>query len=125
VVHLQFKLDDGPARETASALRPPAIVRLVLSSGDLDEPLSLSMYNLIRESVHAAGKILGKGGTVGIETQERRNSPMEYRAVRTPAELEAWRDLVNRVVFLSHPLPVIRSLGGASALQGAGPGRLA
>lgn len=125
VVHLQIKLDDGPARATASELRPPTIVRLVLFSGDLDEPLSLSMYNLIREAVHAAGRILGKGGTVGIETQELRNSPVEYRSVRSAEELEAWRDQVNRVVFLSHPVPVIRSLVGESALQGAGPGRFA
>lgn len=125
MVHLQIKLDQEPARETAATLRPPAIVRLVISSGDLDEPLNLSMYNLIRESLGAAARILEKGGTVGIETQADRGATMQSSAVRTAEDLDTWKDHVNRVVFLSHPAPVIRSLVGASALESAGPGRFA
>lgn len=124
MVHLQINLDHFSGNEPLPFRKPSGIVKLVLSARDLDEPISLTMYNVVREGLRVAARILEKGGCVGIECQDGSESMPEYHPLRSVKDLEAWRDQVNRVVFLSHPMPIIRALGGVSALQGAGPRRL-
>jgi hypothetical protein len=98
-------VQDGISRSTEAAPRIPKIVKLVLNSRDLDEPISLTMYNVVREGLLAASKVLAKGGTVGLELQDGPGGAIRHRLLSTLRELDEWRDAVNRLTVLCHPIP--------------------
>src|SRR5687768_12320360 len=101
---------DGAIRPAEPPPRIPKIVKLILNARDVDEPISLTMYNVVREGLSAAGKVLEKGGTVGLELQDAPDGPVRHRLLSTLRELEDWRDAVNRLTVLCHPTPRIQSL---------------
>jgi hypothetical protein len=101
---------EGAIRPADPAPRIPKIVKLVLNARDLDEPISLTMYNVVREGLSAAGKVLEKGGTVGLELQDAPDSPVRHRLLSSVRDLDEWRDAVNRLTVLCHPTPRIQSL---------------
>lgn len=95
-----------------AAPRIPKIVKLILNSRDLDEPISLTMYNVVREGLNAAGKVLAKGGTVGLELQDGPGGVIRHRLLSSALELDEWRDAVNRLTVLCHPSPRIQGFQG-------------
>ena len=101
---------DRISRPPEATPRMPKIVRIILNSRDLDEPISLTMYNVVREGLIAAGKVLAKGGTVGLELQDGPDSTVRHRLLSTVRELDDWRDAVNRLTVLCHPTPRIQNL---------------
>lgn len=109
MIHAQFSLDRSSPPFRAEAPRPARIVKLILQARDLDEAMNLTMYNVVREGFAAAGKVLGRGGTVGIEVQETSGGNGWYRSISTATELEPWKDSINRVVLLGRPVPRINN----------------
>lgn len=103
-------IQDRIGRPPEAAPRIPKIVKIVLNSRDLDEPISLTMYNVVREGLMAAGKVLAKGGTVGLELQDGPDSAVRHRLLSTVRELDEWRDAVNRLTVLCYPAPRIQGL---------------
>lgn len=93
-----------------AATRTPKIVRIIVNSRDLEEPISLNMYNVVREGLSAAGKVLAKGGTVGLELQDGPDSPVRHGLLTSVGDLDEWRDAVNHLTVLCHPTPRIQNL---------------
>jgi hypothetical protein len=92
------------------ATRIPKIVKIVLNSCDLDEPISLNMYNVVREGLSAAEKVLTKGGSVGLELQDGPGSTVRHRILTSVSDLDPWRDVVNHLTVLGNPSPRIPGL---------------
>lgn len=98
---------DRSDRPAGAAPSRPKIVKLVLNSLDLDEPITLTMYNVVREGLAAAAKVIAKGGSVGLELQDGADAAVRHRLLTTEADLDEWRDAVNRLTVLCHPTPRI------------------
>lgn len=109
MIHALFGLDRPGLPGPVEATRQPKIIKLIMYARDLDEPMSLTMYNVVREGLSVAGKVLARGRTIGIEVQEAPGGGGWYRSISTAKELEPWKDSINRVVLVSHPLPGIES----------------
>lgn len=110
MIHAQFALDRPRFSSPVESPRPPKIVKLIMHVRDLEEPLSLTMYNVVREGIAAAGRVLARGGAIGIEVHETSGGFGWFRSICEAKEFEPWMDSVNRVVLLSHPVPRIDSL---------------
>ncbi|GEM_PF-5976029 len=86
---------DTPFVSTA----PPKFARLVLSLRDLDFPIHLTMYNLIRKCRLSATRILMKGGTVAVAYSDGKNGPFELVFISSLGELAKWSDHINSIVI--------------------------
>ncbi|MDB5103331.1 MAG: hypothetical protein JWP91_1020 [Fibrobacteres bacterium] len=81
----------------------PRLVKLILSAQDVERPIVLTMYNVMRTGIAAAEDILSKGKSVRIEYGNP-GSAFKSRTLSDFGDLERWRGLIN-TIEIAFPSP--------------------